>query len=89
MDIMSNGVDTRINRSTLYGKYKSWCDTRTIRCCDANSFYTNIADVDGLVPFKSNGIRFLIITIPVKEKLLELNKDDVGTDNIEEMDEWI
>jgi hypothetical protein len=89
MDIMSNGVDTRINRSTLYSKYKSWCDTRTIRCCDANSFYTNIADVDGLVPFKSNGIRFLIITIPVKEKLLELNKDDVGTDNIEEMDEWI
>jgi phage/plasmid-associated DNA primase len=89
MDIMSNGVDTRINRTTLYSKYKSWCECRTIRCCDSNSFYTNIADVDGLMPFKSNGIRFLIITISVKKRLLELNKDDEGVDELETMDEWI
>lgn len=89
MDIMKNGVDTRINRTTLYGKYKTWCETRTIRCCDANSFYTSVADVDGLIPKKVQGIRYFVISVDVKEKLLELNKDDVVPEEFEEMDEWI
>ena len=89
MDIMSNGVDTRINRTTLYTKYKSWCELRNIKCCDANSFYTNVVNVDGLIQSKIKGIRYLIFDINVKERLLELNKDDDNTDKLEEMDEWI
>lgn len=89
MDIMSNKVDTRINRSVLYAKYKSWCESRNIRCCDANSFYTSVADVDGLKQIKSVGVRHLVISVAVKARLLELNKDDEGVEGFEEMDEWI
>lgn len=89
MDIMRNGVDTRINRTTLYSKYKSWCETRNIKCCDANSFYNNVVEVDMLIPLKSNGIRYLIISVDVKVRLSALNKDDIEPEKIKEMDEWI
>lgn len=89
MDIMSNGVDTRINRTTLYSKYKNWCETRNIKCCDANSFYNNVVEVDGLKAVKVQGIRYLVFSVDVKEKLLTLNKDDISIEAFEEMDEWI
>lgn len=89
MDIMKNGVDTRINRTTLYAKYKSWCDAKTIKCCDANTFYTNVVEVDGLIQKKIMGIRYLIFDIKSKARLAELNKDDEGSEALEVMDEWI
>jgi hypothetical protein len=89
MDIMKNGVDTRINRTTLFGKYKNWCETRNIKCCDANSFYTNVVEIDKLRLAKINGVRHLVIDVLAKGRLLELNKDDEGAEEIEAMDEWI
>jgi hypothetical protein len=89
IDIMENPIDTRINRTTLYAKYRSWCESRGIKCCDANSFYTSVAEVDGLKALKSAGVRYMIITPPVKARLLELNKDDILIETLEAMDEWI
>jgi hypothetical protein len=82
IDDLKDGVSMKVNRTTLYTKYKSWCETRNIKCCDANSFYTTIAEVDNLLPIKSVGLRYFVIDEDVKKRLLELNKDDAGAEEL-------
>lgn len=89
MDMMKSNAETRINRTTLYQKYKSWCETRNIKCCDANSFYTNVVNVDGFQQVKVQGVRYMRINVVAKIRLLDYNVDDISEEELKEIEEWI
>lgn len=85
IDVLKRTDDMKVNRSVFYAKYKSWCETRNFKSCDANSFYSNVVGIDKLKQVKSVGVRYLIIEKDTKERLLELNKDDEEAEVVEAM----